>query len=164
MRGCTSSPLLRFVLSSPACACLSFTSPSPSPHHSMLNWDELTFLRNNAITSMAASHYACMCVCHVCVCVRATVAQTLPGGKRGCSLLFLLLFQITVCFINVMVIWFPLPLCSLCLSKWGNARRTPIDLSSSRDLMPLSQFLPCQSFMNAAGGKWPFGNYNRQYA
>lgn len=43
-------------------SALSFTSFPPSLHHSMLNCDELTFLRNNAITSMGASHYACVCV------------------------------------------------------------------------------------------------------
>lgn len=117
---------------------------------------------------------------HVCVCVFVSVcvcmyvfncvcdtlwlwAQTPPGGKHGCSLLFLLLFQITFCFINAMVICFLLLLWSLCLSKWRKAQRTPIDLSGSRDPVPLSQFPPCQSFMNAAGGKWPLGNCNRQY-
>lgn len=124
-----------------------------------------TFLRNNAITSMDASHYACVCVCvSLCACDTVTVAQTLPGGKHGCSLLFLLLFPITVCFINAMVIGFALLLWSLYLVKCRKAQRTPIDLSSSRDPVPLIQLLPCQSFMNAAGRKWPLGNSNRQFA
>lgn len=88
----------------------------------------------------------------------------LPLGKHGYSPLFLLLFQITVCFINAVVICFPLLLLSLLLSKWRKAQRTPIDLSCSRDPVPLSQILPCQSFMNAAGGKWPLGNGSIQYA
>lgn len=50
---------------------------------------------------------ACVYVMHN-DCVLAD-AQTLPWGKHGCSLLFWLLFQITVCFINAMVIWFPPP-------------------------------------------------------
>jgi len=76
VRCCAASFFWHFSLAPPH---LSFTSLSPSLHHSMLNWDELTFLRNNAITSMAASHYACMSVCQcvclgvcVCVCVRRT--------------------------------------------------------------------------------------------
>lgn len=101
---------------------------------------------------------------HVCVCDTERLwAQTFPGGKHGCSLLFLLLFQIMVCFINVMVICFLHLVWSFCLSKWRKAQRTPIDLSSSRDLVPLSQFPPCQSFMNASGEKWPLGKSNRQY-
>lgn len=47
----------------------------------------------------------CLCVCpcvSMCVCLWLWT-QTFPGGKHGCSLLFLLLFQITVCFINAMV-------------------------------------------------------------
>lgn len=47
----------------------------------------------------------CLCVCpcvSMCVCLWLRT-QTFPGGKHGCSLLFLLLFQITVCFINAMV-------------------------------------------------------------
>ena len=81
---------------------------SPSPP-SLPEW---TILRNNAITSMNASRCACVirvfvCVC-VCLCRHSECGQTLPGGEHGCSLLFLLLFQITVCFINAMVIWLPL--------------------------------------------------------
>lgn len=45
----------------------------------------------------------CVCVCvSMCVCLWLR-PQTFPGGKHGCSLLFSLLFQITVCFINAMV-------------------------------------------------------------
>lgn len=91
-------------------------------------------------------------------------APSLPRGEHGSSLLFLLLFQITVCFINAMVIWLPLPLWSFCLPKLEQSQRRPIDLSNSRDPVPLSQILPCQSFMNAAGGKWSLGNCIRQYA
>lgn len=106
---------------------LSFTLLPPSFHYSTLNWDKKSFLKNNAITSMDASHYACVstsvCLC-VCVCdTQRLRAQTLPGGKHGCSLLFLLLFQIMVCFINAMVICFPRLLWSLYLSKWRKAQR-----------------------------------------
>lgn len=115
-------------------SALSFTSFHPSLHHSILNCDELTFLRNNAITSMGASHYACVCVsasaCRwVSLCVhdkRRTHSRSLPGEKQGYSLLFLLLFQITVCFINAMVIWDPLPVWVLCFSKWRKAQRNPL--------------------------------------
>lgn len=105
--------------------------------------------------TMHACVHVCVCLC-MCECGH-TVAQTPPGGKHGCSLLFLLLFQITVCFINAMVIWFPLLLRSPYLTKCRKAQRTPIDLSGSRDSVPLSQLLPCQSFMNAAGGKVAVG-------
>lgn len=94
-----------------------------SLHRSMLNWDELTFLRNNAITSMDASHYT-----RVCLCVYDTQwrARFLPGGKHWCSLLFLLLFQITVCFINAMLIWFPLLFWSLASRKIGKLKGVPL--------------------------------------
>lgn len=79
--------------------------------------------------------------------LEATVSTLLSSGKNmGYSLLFLLLPQILVCFINVMVICFPLLLWTLCFPTWREAQRRPIDLSGSRDPMPLSQFLPCLSF------------------
>lgn len=150
---------------------LSFTSLSRSLHHSMLNWDKWTFLRNNAITGMKASYYACVCLCvFASVCLSVCDTQQLWAHSRADSswgktrmqpFVFAL---VTVCFINAMVICFPLLLWSLCLSKWRKAQRTPIDLSGSRDPVPLSQFPPCQSFMNAAKGKWPWGNCNTQYA
>lgn len=52
-----------------------------------------------------------------------------------------------------MVICLLLLLRSLCLSEWQLAQRASIDLRGSRDPVPLSPFLPCQSFMNASGGK-----------
>lgn len=103
------------------CSSLSIVSLSPPClHHSMLNLDEWTFLRYNAITSMDA----CMCTC-ACVgeCASVCATQTLPGGKHGCSLLSLLLFQIMVCFINAMVICFLLILWSPCLSKWRESSK-----------------------------------------
>lgn len=110
--------LYTLCISFPPCVLLYFfLLLSPLISLSPPSLPEWTFLRNNAITSMNASHCACVvCVC-VCICLCEcdthsecghTVAQTLPGGEHGCSLLFLLLFQITVCFINAMVIWLPL--------------------------------------------------------
>lgn len=105
-----------------------FSSLSPS-QHAELWWINL---------SEEQCHYKhgciplCMCMC-VCkrvslgklVCTH-TVAESLPGGKQGYSLLFLLLFQITVCFINAMVIWDPLHVWLLCFSKWRKAQRNPL--------------------------------------
>lgn len=117
-------------------------SPPPTP----FKLDEWTLLCNNAITSL------CERLCALCD-IQWLLAQPRPEGKHGCSLLFMLLFHIIPCFINTMVIWLLLLLRSLRLSEWRRAQRASIDLRGSRDNMPLSPFLPCQSFMNASGGK-----------
>lgn len=83
--------------------------------------------------------------------------QPLPGGKHGCSLLFLLLFHIMPCFINTMLIALLLRLRLPRLSEWQRAQRASIDRRASGDAAPLSPFLPCQSFMNASGGEATVG-------
>lgn len=112
--------------------------------------------------SVQQCHYQPACT-HVWVSVFALcdiqrlLAHPLPGGKHGYSLLFLLLFHIMPCFINTMVISLLLRLRFPCLSEWQWAQRASIDLRASRDAVPLSPFLPCQSFMNASGGEVAVG-------
>lgn len=70
----TSSWILLFVLFS---VLLQIPFPPSNLQHSILDWDKLTFLSNNAITSMDASYSACMCVscCTPSVCVCGSVGE-----------------------------------------------------------------------------------------
>lgn len=115
----SSSPLI-FLLPAPSL---------PPTQHVELGWINLF----GGTMPLQAWMRVCVCVL-VCACLWLWLwAQTFPGGKHGCSLLFLLLFQITVCFINAMVIYCLLLLWSLRCARRKKAQRTPIDLSGFRD-------------------------------
>lgn len=121
--------------------CVYLTACS-SPPSSGMN------LCNNAITSQRAR--MCERLCVLCVTYTGSWHSLILRENTDAAFCFCPCFTSRVVFISTMVIGFP-AFYGPCIALW--IEESSKGIHWSKDPVPLSPFLPCQSFMNASGEK-----------